>query len=218
MTNRTPTGDDDLSPSPSPNLLFLPPTPSTSDESPSPSPSPSNEAPWSDPDDSGAYESGPVESSATPSPDKAPARPRIAALRATLRKAVRTAGGLANVAVPRLVTRNPAETVHGVWLPDSEDEAAIAEPLARMASRRTPAAVTENPDLVDLAALALALVDYLRKSLSSRAQVTPEAYVEGTVEPEPAEPAEPVSDEPYGPVTVVPAPNAFVSPDTQSFV
>ena len=197
MTSLTPT--DGGSP------LFLPPTPSpspsasptlsTSDESPSPSPwEPTTGTPSWDQDDADAYVIDPGESSPTPSPDKAPARPKLAALRASFKQAVRTAGGIVNVVVPRAITHNPAETVHQVWVPDAEDEAAIAEPLARIASRRAPAAISDNPDLVDVAALALALVDYLRKSLTARATVPTETYVTGTVETDESGPGPDVAD------------------------
>jgi hypothetical protein len=93
-----------------------------------------------------------------------------------MRKAVETAGGVAH----QLLARTSPEQHHGVWLPDDDDVADIAEPLASLASRRAPAAI-DNPDAADLMALGAALLAYVVKNLTLRSQLGP-ADLEGTVE------------------------------------
>lgn len=146
-----------------------PPTPGTDPEW---SPSPGGYDPT-------AADASPDTASAAPS-TRSSARERLRALKKTAEAAVATAGGFAHRFLTRPATL-PRES--GLWLPDEDDVEAISDPLASLASRRTPKGA-ENPDVTDLIRLALGLVGYVAKQLDQLEQLR--AYQHE--EPQPAPP------------------------------
>lgn len=167
-----------------------PEQPTTEDTSPSLSPDPTPTSPlfsaprspepltpetdpaWSpSPDESGASEAAGYLGTASEAPStrsvKAAARERLRALKKTAEAAVATAGGFAH----RFLTRpSTLERESGLWLPDEDDVEAISDPLASLASRRTPKGA-ENPDVTDLIRLALGVVSYVAKQLDQLEQL-----------------------------------------------
>ena len=163
-------------------LFQTPSRPREDDEdlSPSSPPPPS----WATP---GASPSGSHDDSSTSGPRSTEASLSISAKKAELRKvmraAVRTAGGM----VHQLLTREgtPERAVE-LYRPDAEDEKAISEPLAGLASRRMPAGA-ENPDVTDLVQLVIGLAGYVVKQITKRAAIAEQAAPPADHELEPDE-------------------------------
>lgn len=98
---------------------------------------------------------------------KKPGGLRKSELKKLTSTAVRTVGGVLNVV---LTAANSAEREYGLWIPDTEDVAEMADPLAGIASRRMPEG-TDNPDAVDIGRLISAVGGYIGKQLRRRAEL-----------------------------------------------
>jgi hypothetical protein len=70
----------------------------------------------------------------------------------------------------RLTSPESIERHEGLWIPDDDDVEAIGDPLAGMASRRTPAGMAGS-DTVDIVMLVVGLVGYGLKQLGRRAEL-----------------------------------------------
>lgn len=164
---------DEPTPTPDPmtSLLFQPPTtpdPTTTEAA-------TEQDPHSWPDDAspslsdldGATASAPRSTGSTP-------RRKVRELLPMTTAAVQTAGGMAHTL---LTVEGTPERAVGLYLPDEDDVAAVAEPLAGLASRRMPEGA-ENPDVSDIVRLALGLVGYIAKQLQKRASVVRQEHLE----------------------------------------
>lgn len=106
-----------------------------------------------------------------------PSRARFRGLKASIKGAIQTAGGIAH----QLLTREGTpERDNGLYLPDDDDVKAISEPLAGLASRRLPEGAS-NPDVTDLIGLVVGLAGYAIKQQLKRAELLKLQYLEGTV-------------------------------------
>lgn len=131
-----------------------------------------------------------------PSTDARTLRARAKQLLPTVAAVVATAGGLAHTLLTREGT---VEREAGLYLPDDEDLDAISTPLASLASRRMPEGA-DNPDMTDLAQLALGVVGYVVKQRAKLAQLRGQFRAEHQAEdqaaagqPEPEYPATRIS-------------------------
>jgi hypothetical protein len=153
--------------------LFVPPStpPETSLPSQTPellqdgTPGPlQGEATWSSDASADLSSPAPAESSDTPSTGKAPKLSK-AGLRVGLGIGFRQ---LCKVAAAFIADQEQREA--GVWTPDQEDVADVAEPAANLVYRRLPDDA-KSGDLIDLFALGTALVAYVAKNLQHRAEL-----------------------------------------------
>ncbi len=94
-------------------------------------------------------------------------RARARELAPVFAAAVATIGGIAH---QLLTEEGSPEREAGLYVPDEEDQAAISEPLAGLASRRVPEGA-DNPDVLDLAQLAMGVVGYVVKQRDKAAQL-----------------------------------------------
>lgn len=172
MTSRRPAKP---SPSPTPeptpelvtNPFFLPPEDSQdSQQDPEPDPSwSSSQGLLSNPS---SGDGSPSDTPSTGPASPAPAKPLSKAqLRKLAEGAVRGFGELVH---KNLTAPQSAERDHGLWIPDDDDVKAISDPLAGIASRRTPAGVAGS-DTVDIIGLVVGLVGYGIKQWTTRAQL-----------------------------------------------
>lgn len=172
--SRTPSEPSDLTPDlpPSPPdlpdlpivpSLFQPPTlpPWESLSDPSPSLDPPLESPDVPPWSGGA------DAGDSPRRSTGSERSRRKKLFKGAKQLVAMAGGM----VHQLLTApETPEREAGLYLPDEDDLAAIADPLAGLASRRMPEGA-DNPDVADLIALAGGLAAYWLKQRMKRTQL-----------------------------------------------
>lgn len=140
------------------------PTPPEAMDHPHPLP------PSSDPGDLSVNAPDRGSPSATPSTDEQKKTPRLgkAALRRLAERAVLRAGAIVHVA---LTVAGTLESQMGLWVPDQEDVADIADPIAGLVGRRIPAGTGKNPDLEDGLMLAAAIATYIGKQLALRTQL-----------------------------------------------
>jgi hypothetical protein len=181
---RTPSPEASTDPTPSPSLstspvtedqaatslLFThrPESPTTgSPESPSDLPSSPSSSP-SDPLEHDADSASAPLSTAEeqPAPAVSPSKRRRQLLPAT-KAAVETVTGAAH---QFLTVEGSPERDHGLWLATEEEIAAIADPLAGLASRRMGEG-PENPDLTDLIKLAIGVAAYGMRQLHVRSRL-----------------------------------------------
>lgn len=181
------------------------PAPATGPATPSSTPPSSSPHPLDDPTSPQLGDRLELDAGASASPRRSSGeRGRKAPkwLRELGRGVVEAAGKVAHVV---LTSRGSAERDFGLWLPDDDDVENIAEPAARLAARRVPDVVSDNPDATDLAELAAALLGYVTKNLADRRDlrdVPAPDVVDGEVDqvvdehPAPAAPATNLDEQP----------------------
>lgn len=145
------------------SLLFRAPTPRP--ESPDPDTFPPREERWDLP---GESLSSPGDDAGSRSGPRSTGSFKKSELREVARAAVRTAGGIVN----RLLTRrHTPERDLGLFLADAEDEKAIGDPLAGLASRRLPDGA-KNADVIDLIKVAIGIGQWFSKVADRRDEAT----------------------------------------------
>lgn len=172
--------DDSPSPSPRPStnpfgLGFRPATPGDLQSSPLPSPDPSTSESLDDEleqlaaSDSGdAYDetSYPDSLDGTPSPASSPASEAVDALDSEgLRDAARAAVAIAGQQAHEHLARTPGQADVGLYLTDTEDQAGIGDPLARIAARHQGIGKV-SPDTADLLASMMGIARYATKQIT----------------------------------------------------
>lgn len=85
----------------------------------------------------------------------------------------RTAVGIASLGIGWLRARQRhAPAIAGAWIADEQDQAAIGDPLARIAARRVPAvAGAANPDVADGIEAVMGTVNYGLRHFDAEAQM-----------------------------------------------
>jgi hypothetical protein len=168
--------DHDDASSPLGSLLFRQPAPS--DLLPTPSPSPEATATPADPaagspSDSDALsdalldpepDSDPTSSPAS-SADRSAAAPSPLGKAAT-RDAARQAVLIGSAMAHRALARTEAQQAVGLYLADTDDASAIADPVAKIIGRRAGAAgAAANPDVADAISMMLGLAGFASKQV-----------------------------------------------------
>lgn len=144
----------------------------------------------------GAESAGPAGGGDSPprsTADRKTLRQRARELAPVLAAAVATVGGFAH---QLLTDDGTPEREAGLYLPDDEDQAAISEPLAGLASRRLPEGV-DNPDVTDLAQLAMGVVGYVVKQRAKVAELARATFLaDDQADDQAAAGARPIGDVP----------------------